>query len=1409
MGALWIRKLSALAAVAVVGVTGASVAAQAAPTTLNWGPVSTSQVPPTREFGAMTFDSTRNRTILWGGGNSAFVNLNDTWEFDGTSWLQRTPSTSPPALVGSAMAFDANRHVSVMFGGSGFPGNSAATWEWDGTNWTLRTFATSPAARFWTTMAYDSARGKIVLFGGDGASSTEFGDTWEYDGLTWTHMTPANSPTPRFGAAMAYDPGLGRVVLFGGRVSGQRMADTWEWDGNNWTQFTPAATPFPRFWHTMAFDPQVGHVVIFGGDHIEPFGLGPINDTWEWDGSQWTQDWTSATPSARAGHTMALDANGRVVMLGGSDEGNPGVFPTDTEELGTGIVTPAGNPSIALPASLNFGNVDVGVTSSATYIQLFNTGTGPLVATISATGDFAISSTYCPSAPNPLAAGMLCRAFITFTPTAAGDRVGSFVVTGNVPGGSQSVALHGFGVCCDFTISASPTNTGTVQGTSITAAISTTVVGTPATVALSFLSTDPGLTATFSPSSITAGGGSTMTITVGPAVPVGLQGIEAVGTEGPVSHMVEVFVNVRAALTSDFSIAANPSTLTVVEGQSGTSTVNTALVTGTAGTINLSVTFSSNGLAPTLNPVAVTAGGSSTLTVSPSLALPPGTYTVTVTGTEGSATHSASVTVIVPPPPPNDFSISASPTTVTVLQGAGTSSAISTAVTSGSAEMVSLSASSPAGLTATLSPTAVTAGGGSTLTVTASAAVAPGAYTVTVTGASISSTHSVAVTVNVTAALSDFAISVSPSSLTILQGNNATSTITTTLVSGTPDAISLRATSSPIGVGSYLSPFVVNAGATSTMTISVFGLTTPGVYTLTVTGTEGAVTHSTSVTVTVTLAPSDFVIRVAPTSLTIVQGNSGTIDIGTTAVTGTADAINLSAVSSPSGLITSLNPTVVNAGGTSTLTISVGATIAPGTYTVTVTGVEGFAMHSTTVTVTVTAAPSDFAISASPSSVTIVQQTSGTATISTTLVTGTADAISLSAVLSPLASDLSPSLNPAVVTAGAGSTLTISVDALAIPGVYTVVVTGSEGSAVHSTTVTVTVTATPPDFAISSSPSSLTVVQGNSGTSTISTAITAGMTAQAISLSESSSPVGLATGLSPAVITSGGASTLLVSPDFTTVPGTYVVTVTGTEASGAIHSTSVTVTVAAGPRDFTISANPSALSIVQGSITTSSISTAVIGGPGTIVLSNSAPAGGLSATLLPTSISAGGSSTLTIGAAYTTAPGTYTVTVTGTEGSNTHSTVISVTVTIKGIVNGGFETGDFAGWATTGVTAIVSTSHSGAFAAQVGSTSPSADSTVSQTFTVPTAGGKLTFWYRMSCSDKVKNDWFTATLSDGVTVSTFTIQPPVCSETSTWTKVTTNLAMFAGHSVTVTFVNHDDGQAGTPTYTLVDDLALI
>ncbi|HEY6963374.1 MAG TPA: hypothetical protein VI408_15930 [Gaiellaceae bacterium] len=101
----------------------------------------------------------------------------------------------------------------------------------------------------------------------------------------------------------------------------------------------------------------------------------------------------------------------------------------------------------------------------------------------------------------------------------------------------------------------------------------------------------------------------------------------------------------------------------------------------------------------------------------------------------------------------NDFSLSASPSTLSVTQGATGSSTISTAVTSGSAQTVSLTASGlPAGATASFSPTSVTAGSASTLTLTAGASTAAGTYTVTVTGTGASATHTATVSLTVTAA---------------------------------------------------------------------------------------------------------------------------------------------------------------------------------------------------------------------------------------------------------------------------------------------------------------------------------------------------------------------------------------------------------------------------------------------------------------------------------------------------------------------------------------------------------------------------------------------------------------------------------------------------------------------------------
>jgi hypothetical protein len=106
-----------------------------------------------------------------------------------------------------------------------------------------------------------------------------------------------------------------------------------------------------------------------------------------------------------------------------------------------------------------------------------------------------------------------------------------------------------------------------------------------------------------------------------------------------------------------------------------------------------------------------------------------------------------------PPPPPNDFSIAASPATVSVRAGSTGTTSVSTALVSGSAESVALSATGlPAGVSAGFAPGSVSAGGASSLTLTVAGSVAPGTYPITLTGTAPSATHSTPLSLTVTPA---------------------------------------------------------------------------------------------------------------------------------------------------------------------------------------------------------------------------------------------------------------------------------------------------------------------------------------------------------------------------------------------------------------------------------------------------------------------------------------------------------------------------------------------------------------------------------------------------------------------------------------------------------------------------------
>ena len=204
---------------------------------------------------------------------------------------------------------------------------------------------------------------------------------------------------------------------------------------------------------------------------------------------------------------------------------------------------------------------------------------------------------------------------------------------------------------------------------------------------------------------------------------------------------------------SDFSVSVNPTNVSVAAGSNATATVSTAVTSGSSESVALSASGLPSGVTASFFPSSVNSGSSSTLTFTASSAAAAGNYSVTVTGTGSTGSHTATLTLSVTAATANDFSLSVNPTSASVTAGSGTTATVSTAVTSGSAQTVSLGATGlPTGVTASFSPSSVTAGSSSTLTISTSSSTAAGSYTLTITGTGSSASHTTSFALTVTAA---------------------------------------------------------------------------------------------------------------------------------------------------------------------------------------------------------------------------------------------------------------------------------------------------------------------------------------------------------------------------------------------------------------------------------------------------------------------------------------------------------------------------------------------------------------------------------------------------------------------------------------------------------------------------------
>jgi hypothetical protein len=180
----------------------------------DWTPVVPATSPPARSHHAMAADVGRGRIVLFGGQGALGAMFGDTWEWDGVAWTQAA-STGPSPRLFAAMTHDSLRARTLLFGGGTTTTFTNELWQWDGVAWTPRTLAVRPTARGGGSFTFDPGTGVAVLAGGFYyhilGSYAAVGETWSWDDVQWTQVTataPGYDPT----AVGFYDPEIGNTV---------------------------------------------------------------------------------------------------------------------------------------------------------------------------------------------------------------------------------------------------------------------------------------------------------------------------------------------------------------------------------------------------------------------------------------------------------------------------------------------------------------------------------------------------------------------------------------------------------------------------------------------------------------------------------------------------------------------------------------------------------------------------------------------------------------------------------------------------------------------------------------------------------------------------------------------------------------------------------------------------------------------------------------------------------------------------------------------------------------------------------------------------------------------------------------------------------------------------------------------
>jgi Pro-kumamolisin, activation domain/FG-GAP-like repeat/Bacterial Ig-like domain (group 3) len=679
-----------------------------------------------------------------------------------------------------------------------------------------------------------------------------------------------------------------------------------------------------------------------------------------------------------------------------------------------------------------------------------------------------------------------------------------------------------------------------------------------------------------------------------------------------------------------FWLDSSQSSILINPGSTATTTVSITGADGFTGSVNLAVSSGlPTGVTASFSPNPATTG-SSVLTLTASSSAPFANQAITITGTSGTLTASTNTTVSVHAA---GFTLAALPATLGIAQGSSSTSTISVLPLYGFTGSVNLSiAGLPAGVTASFSPTSTT--GTSTLTVTVSSTATPGSSNLTITGTSGT------VTANASLPLTIHAPSFSLSGtgpVTVGQGFTGASTIYVTDQYGFTGNVNLAVSGLPNGVTASFSPNP--ATGISVLTFTASSSASIGQSVVTVTGTSGALSATTTISLGV-YAPS-FTLN-AGGSVSVGQGSSVASNVFVTPQNGFTGSVTLSVSGLPSGVtaLWSPNPTT----GTSALTLSASSSVKVGQYSLTITGVSGSLKATTPLTLSVYAPT--FTLS-SYYGVSLGQGTTGTASVSVVPQYGFTGSVNLAVTGLPSGVTAAFSPNPTTGT----SQLTLTASSTAAVGQYTLTITGTSGTQTATTTLALGVFV--PTFTLTNY-GGISVGQGSMSSTGIYVSTQYGFTGN-VNLAVSGLPSGVTASFSPNP--TAGYSQLILTANSTTAVGQYNLTVTGTSGT---QTASTTLSLGVYAPAFTLYSAGS-VTVGQGTSTSTYANISPqYGFTGSVTMSVAGLPSGVTASFSPNPTT--GNSQLTLTASSAAVIGQYPLTITGVSGGLTASTSLTLGV---------------------------------------------------------------------------------------------------------------------------------------------------